>query len=106
MENFNYLTTINGIYNTLTNAEEFNRFLNLTVFINDSYEMLIKARDYQFDDSVLMKARINECKLKLNYHEYYYILDNIKHNEDIIKTFIFNKYQDLLYDESNFDYID
>ena len=106
MENFDYLTTINGIYNLTAEASEFNRFLNLTVFINDSYKMRIIAKDYYLDDYKLTEAKENQYTLNLTMTEYCLILRYINKDKDYIKRVIFNKLQAYLADEQAFDNID
>ena len=106
MKDFKYLTTINGIYNLTAEASEFNRFLNLTVFINDSYKMQIIAKDYYLDDYKLTTAKENQYTLNLTMTEYCLILRYVNDDEDYIKRVIFNKLQAYLADEQAFDYID
>ena len=106
MENFNYLTTINGIYNKAIEIDGFNRFLNLTVFISDIYKMRIIAKDYCFDNYELKTVKEDQYTLNLTMTEYCLILRYVNDDEDYIKRVIFNKLQAYLADEQAFDYID
>ena len=106
MKDFNYLTTINGIYNLSEEASEFNRFLNLTVFIRDDYKMRIIAKDYCIDDYKLTTAKESQYTLSLTMMEYSVILRYISKDQIYIKTLIFNKLQAYLADEQAFDIID
>ena len=106
MENFNFLTTINGIYNLSAEASEFNRFLNLTVFIRDDYKMRIIAKDYVINEYLLTTAKEAQYTLSLTMIEYSVILKYINKDQDYIKRLIFNKLQEYLADDQAFDNID
>ena len=106
MKDFNYLTTINGIYNLSEEASEFNRFLSLTVFIRDDYKMRIIAKDYIINEHYLTSAKESQYTLSLTMFEYSVILRYINKDQIYIKTLIFNKLQEYLADDQAFDYID
>lgn len=106
MKDFNYLTTINGIYNLSEEASEFNRFLSLTVFIRDDYKMRIIAKDYIINEHCLTTAKESQYTLGLTMTEYCLILRYINKDNDFIKNLIFNKFQAYLADEQAFDYVD
>lgn len=58
MENLSYLTTINAIYSNKPKANESNTFLTLTVFNNNSDQLLIKYSVYEIGTTIMMGEKL------------------------------------------------
>lgn len=106
MNNFNFLTDINGIYNYYYSDEGFNASYNLLVFNNDKeYLLKIKYKTLTSEDGN-NTVKNGEIILKdMGIMEYTYLLELFNTNENIFKNIIFNKLLDYLGDEYNFDII-
>ena len=109
-KNFNFLTTINAIYNNNIEADEFNIFYNLLIFINDD-ENIIKiinngAIYRAHKDEPLKIIKNQETILKnIGYNEYFYLLNIFNDNPEIFKNIIFYKFLDEINDCLGFDEI-
>ena len=109
MENFNFLTKTNAVYNSahMSASDGFNLFYVLEVFINDSGDMLIKYNKccVPVDESPSVEEGEKILKdivgpLELNFIKY-----NIKDNEKLIKELILSKYLDYCDDTLNFMFV-
>lgn len=110
MKDFNYLTTINAVYNSgnISAYEDgFNAFYTLEVFINDNEDMLIKfSKCYiglEGEPSVIKGKKILENiigPLELNF-----IKCNLETNEKLIKELIFSRFLDYSGDSLIFAFI-
>lgn len=107
-KNFNFLTTINGIYNLNEEAAELNYFDTLLIYFNDN-ECIFKINYTRliYDNyNKNNKININKGEIILNdigEMEYELIYNNFYNN--LIKELIFNKYLDYIGDHLNYDKI-
>ena len=99
MENFKFLTTINGIYNIDSEAEDFNVISHLEVYANEDSEIIkIKYHELIFDSTHAKDYKngltVDEGQYSLDLGEMQnsYIIENI--NEKCIKALIFANFND------------
>ena len=109
MENFEFLTTINGIYNVGTEAKDANVFSHLEVYFNEFDETIkIKYVEINYDylanvyNDGLFAIR-DEYLLTLGEIKNSYIIENI--NEKCIKELIFADFNNRLHRQYNYDKI-
>lgn len=103
MENFNLLTTINGIYNFYNSPDDFNLIYNLLIYY-DEYQVILKIKYKKLNNA----AEINEGEIILNYTNYNelkYLLKLFNDNTKVFKNIIFNKFLDYFHDSLTFDII-
>lgn len=104
-KNFNFLATINGIYNLNEEAAELNYFDTLLIYFNDN-EYIFKINYTRLIYDNYNKININKGEIILNdigEMEYELIYNNF--NNNLIKELIFNKYLDYMGDHLNYDKI-
>ena len=108
MENFEFLTTINGIYNVGTEAKDANVFSHLEVYFNEFDETIkIKYTEINYD----YLANVYNDGLFATRDEYLlnlgeiinssYIIENI--NEKRIKELIFADFNNRLHRQYSYD---
>ena len=109
MENFNYLTKINAVYNSakMSESDGFNLFYVLEVFINDSGDMLIKYNKccVSLDEDPIVEEGEKILKDIVGPVELEFIKFNLKNNEKLIKELILSKYLDYCDDTLNFMFV-
>ena len=109
MENFNFLTKINAVYNSanMSASDGFNLFYVLEVFINDSGDMLIKYNKccVPVDESPCVEEGEKILKDIVGPVELDFIKYNIKDNEKLIKELILSKYLDYCDNTLNFMFV-
>ena len=109
MENFEFLTTINGIYNIDTKAEDFNVISHLEVYANKHDDIIIKYHELIFDSTHAKDYKdgltVNKGQYSLDLGEVQnsYIIENI--SEKCIKELIFANFNDWLDRSFNFQKI-
>lgn len=103
MDNFNFLTVVNGVYNFYHIDDDFNLYYNLSVFISQDertlkikYKKLSTANEINEGEITLMNA---------SHREISYLLDIFNDNERTFKNIIFNKFLDYFNDDLTFDVI-
>ena len=98
MKDFEFLTTINGIYNTGLDSEDFNVISHLEVYANKRDYIIIKYHELIFDSSLAKEYKdgltVNEGQypLELGGMQNSYIIENI--NEKCIKELILANFND------------
>ena len=86
MEDFKFLTTINGVFNLINTVD------TLTVFYNSHECFKICYKSIRIIDDETSETEIGEILLKVDYMEFELIFNNI--DSPMIKNLIFVRYMD------------